>query len=487
MPPAVVNSGYSAPVPARSLLLPGLLIVAGTLALACALWWILKRKDLHRWMWAAIPLLSAAAAAALILLAGSSQANRPMAVIISNLVQDSTGGIRDYSSISAAPDLPGRHEYSMEGETLKMQAYEFNYYYMEDEDEPEEPDRLRTCYTGGAECAAVVESHGLREQATLVSESVSRIRGQIDGAVWMEEDGLHGEIVNGTDQTFAPGWVITTYGYTRTAALAPGEKAEVLLTKRTAADPQDPKYEEGGLYLNGELSLYGIASGAMGCDYTRYANGDGREAVLTTMLTNAADQLNRDKGNQYGYAETTMFLYCAEPEYLPRPVFKADGKAVEQQTSLTLLTAELAYTAVGRTGVVFRSAGMDIPERVETDMLGRPTDMALPMKPAYYHVLSDIPTFRFDLKGMGDMQISMLRVTMDTYTAGNIKGCAFNIRTGQWDEITLNEDIKKPEQYLDPAGKLYVQFRANSGTQDTYLEMPSPSIMLEGRMPNAAD
>ena len=210
---ATVNAGYYAQIEAKSFLLTGLIIVAGILLLGCVAWAVLKKKDRRQWMWLVLPVLAVIASVSILLLSGSAETNRPLAVIADNLVQDGSGTIRNYSGISVAAPEFGRHSYSMGGESLRVQIYDYvEYDEEEDEKKLQEPDTLRTCYIAGGENAVTAESQTPWEQINLSSERPSEIGGQITGSVWMEEDGLHGEVVNETDVSFRPGKVITTYG-----------------------------------------------------------------------------------------------------------------------------------------------------------------------------------------------------------------------------------------------------------------------------------
>ena len=486
---AIVTGGYSTQIEARSFLLTGLLIVAGVLILSCVVWAVLKKKDKRQWMWLALPVISVIAAVAILLVSTGAETNRPLAVIADNLVQDGSGAIRNYSGISAAVPSFGRHSYSLGGETLHVQIYDYvDYDEEEEEKKNQEPDILRTCYTAGGENAVTAESLAPWDQINLSAESSAPIQGKINGSVWMEEDGLHGEAVNETDVSFAAGYVVTTYGFVSVPALAPGEKAEFRMTKKLF-DPDHPKYEDGVLYPD-RPGLYSVISNATGYE-DAYAKLPRREALeremANSMINGAADVLRQGQGNwSYGAYESALFLYCARPENVTESVLKVDGVPVEQKTSMTMMTAELPFAAVGRTGVVFRSAGMDVPERVETDENKMPTDeMMQNTKQMYYHTLNETPTFLFALEGMSGVKADKLQVLVDSYYVSQCRAFALNAEEHRWEEIKLNEDIKDPGRFLDQSGRLYLQFR-NDGS-DMYADIPTPLISLEGRLEHAED
>ena len=484
---ATVTGGYAIPVAAKSHLPAGMLIVAGVLVFSCVMWAVLKKRDRRQWMWLILPLAAAAAAAGILLLSAGAETNRPLAVIADNLVQDGTGSVRDYCGISVAVPSFGRHRYSVDDESLRMQIYDYVDYDEEEEDDKNRvPDTLRTCYTSGGESSLTAESRTPWEQINLMARKSAQMQGQITGMVWMEEDGLHGEVVNGTDTRFQAGRIVTTYGYVSVPALAPGEKADFALSRKTMADPDNPVYEDGGLYAD-HPGLYSVVISAVG--YNNPAALPAQEArdreLASSMINGAADILRQGQGNwSYGAYESALFLYAAKPENASESVLKVDGIPVEQKTGLAVLTAELPFAAVGRTGVVFRSAGMDMPERVETDDSRMPTDKRVQnSKQTYYHTLSEDPTFLFVLDGMEGVKVERLQVVVDAYYSRQARAYALNTETHEWDEIKLDEDISDPGRYLDSEGKLYLQFRDN--TSDMYADIPTPLINLEGRLEHA--
>ena len=484
---SIVFAGWNAPVRARSRMLPAMLIAAGVPVLASLCWLALKKADRQKLMWIVLPVLAAAAAGGLAALAGGAETNRPMAVITENLVQDSGGTIRSYRGITAAAPEYGRHSYSMQGERLRMQNYDYvDYMEEEEEKKTKEPTLLRTCYTTGGENSLTAENDEPWALKNMMCEAESGIRGRIEASVWMEEDGIHGEIINGTETGLTGGHMITNAGYVSVPDLAPGEKAEVVLRPGKVADPQNPKYADGLYYPDDSTDLWNMVNAALNYRESYDGNAEpSEEAARSSMINGAANQLKREKnGTGYSSTEGARFLYSAVPETLPEAGLKADGRTVEQKTQVGQLTTEMTFLVTGRTGVVYRAAGMDVPARVETDGAGMPLkDMKNSIRATYYHPLNEVPTFRFDLSGVKDARIRKLRVVMEAYYNSQTRVYALNTKTGAWDEIRLNEDITGPERYVDGDGNLYIQFRPD--TQEMYAEIPTPMITLEGRSTDA--
>lgn len=474
-------AGWSATVKARTGMLPGLMIAAGMPVIASLCWLVLKKTGRQKWMWLALPLLSAAAVLCMALLSGTSEANRPMAVIAENLVQDAGGNIRSYRGISAATPEYGRHSYGMQGENLRVRNYDF-VDYDEEEDKKPEPATMRTCYITGGENALTAESTAPWEMVNMSCEAASGVQGRVETVIWMEEDGLHAEIVNNTEYRLTAGHVITNYGYVPVPDLDPGEKAETALLHRKLTDPQNPRYEEGGLYLGEGADFYTMTCAALGYTETYDAGRDrDQNATRSSMINTAAGLLYNEKnGGGFASSEGSRFVYSAVPVGLPEISLSVDGKPVSRMSMFGQLTAAMDYLEVGRTGIVFRAAGMDMPVRVETDENGKPgRDMPATQQRAYYHTLSERPTFRYDLSGLKNVRIEKLQLTMERFYASQTRPYALNAKTGAWDEIRLNEDIREPEDYLDEKGCLYLQFRPD--TQEMYAEIPTPMITLEGK------
>lgn len=482
---AVAYAAGVTPIAAKSRLLPGLLIAAGVPILASLGWLALKKADRRQWMWGLLPLLAAAAVISLALLSGGAETNRPMAVITENLVQSGNGMIRSYRGLNVAVPQYGRHSYATNGEKLQVSSYDYVELDEEEEAKNLEPTILRTCYVTGGENAVSAESVTAWEQVDMSCEAESSLQGRLEGSVWMEEDGLHGEIVNGTDHRLTGGLLLTPYGYASVPPMDPGAQAGVILAHSTVKDPVNPVLEDGCLYIGYMAGMYTTVYQACGGDDAT----EDTASLRTTMINNAVDQLRQETygRNYYTIGEPAQFIFSAVPEGLPSPVLTVDGKPVEQTATMNMLTAELQYLEIGRSGIVFRPAGTDLPVRVETDENNMPAgEYKTSGTQVSYHSLTERPTFRFDLQNLRDVQLEKVQICMEEYYTRQARAYALNARTGEWDQVQSNEAIANPENYLDGEGKLYLQFR--SDVQDQYMDVPTPMILIEGRVKqDAAD
>lgn len=494
--PAVV--AVNRPVEVKSPILPAVLIAAAVPMAGLGLWLLLKKKDKQQWMWLALPVLAAGAACAVAGIAGGSDLNQPMMVSATTLVQEENAPARSFSGITLAAPLKGSYRLSTSGAALEMTDTNYYYYDTDDGAKVTEPTRLRTCRTEGEENAVSVEVDRPWTQVRLSMEREADLGGRVEASIWMEADGLHGEILNGTAWALQEGWVLTGYGYAGIPALAPGEKTGFALvrTDGKAANSSSGTmvYEAGCMYENRDGSVYAVINSAVYGTLDPYAmmGADTPEArekdTLYTLMNGLTDQIRQDKTKNGGKAgsveQRTDFVYVARPEGLPETELKLNGKPVEKKSEDAMLGAEIPCLAEGPTGVVFYAAGMLSPERCDIDSALMPAGAAAEAGGnRNTWPLSDCPTFRFTVPGIREIRLDRLRVVFESYYANTMKGYALNAASREWEEIALNTDLEGAERYFDEEGRIYLQFRPLTG--DSYQEIPAPSMSLEGRREHA--
>jgi len=484
---AMYPAGDETPVTVRNTLPAAVAVIGGAALIGLALWFVLKKADATKWMWAAIPVLALAAGTAVTLMAGSSMLNRPVASITVNLTEDEDGNRTRFLAVSAAAPGIGLHRYSMEGEDLKIRLYTENYWmYEEEEDEPKEPVTLRSVRTSGAGGGIALNGDTPWKSVEMYSIRNEEGGGRVDAEIWMEEDGLHGTVTNGTEFRLREGAVICAYGYVRIPALAPGESTEFALIEEASNNSGSPVFTDGRMLRNVSASFYTVANALwLGTDPEKY-DYSSLESILSGMASSAADYLSGDGQNGSGQ-ESMTFVYCAQPEETLNAEVYADGEKIESVAVLPMLTAKIRYAKIGRTGVVFHAPGMDKPVRCELDANGMPDgDMkedGNTGKYYKYYELSELPTFRFSPEDVGDTEIDRLEIGVEQWYVNDLRCYVLNAKLQVWVEVQPNTALNQPEQYLDREGNLYCQFRPKSG--DMYSSMPAPTLTLEGRVKDA--
>ena len=486
---AAVTSGESSRIPVRSALPAAALIVAGTALAGCAAWAVLKKHGASKWMWAVLPALALTAAAAVALMAAGSSMNRTVASVQVNMVQHADGTTKRYTTIAAASPRTGLHSYSMDGEKLQRALVD-NFYYMEEEedDKPKEPVTLRMIRRSGSRNETVLNAESPWEYVQMSSTRAETDIGAVRAEIWMEGDGLHGTVTNGTGCTLKEGAVLCLYGYALIPDLAPGAGADFALIAEDAADPYNPVFTDGKMIRNTGAGLYRVVSqrwfGQNAEDYNDI------RSTYNGMVSGAASQLSQDRLRAGGTdRESAVFLYSARPEGTEGIGLYADGESPESLAVHALLNVEMTYLPVGRTGVVFRAPGMDRAVRCSISENGLPsgdmyTGSGSGGKNSYnYYPLNEKPTFRFAPEGLQDMEITRMAVGTDEWIVSETKCYLLNVKRQIWVEIVPNTPVQRPDQYVDRSGNVYCQFRPAAG--ETYMDITAPTLTLEGRVKNA--
>ncbi len=478
--------GDNTPVPVRNSLPLAVWIVAGAAALGCAAWFLLKRREMSRWMWVVLPALAAAAGTAVLLVAASSAMNRPVAGMVVNTLQLQDGRTDCYTTVSVAAPRPGAHSYEIEGESPEVLARD-EYYWEneEDEDAPKEPVILRMSRRNGERNSVTVYPESAWETVQMAAHRRVQETGRVRAEIWMEEDGLHGEVVNGTEQKLKEGTVFTIWGYVGIPALAPGESASFVLKAEDAPDPAAPVFRDGVMLRNTGSTLYSVISQKFyGTGMVDYDRPD----LRTDVISSAADEVTRARAARGGTdRESATIIYSAEPEKTEAaPVF-ADGERIESISVTEVRTTEVEYLSVGRTGLVSRAAGMDKAVRCALDADGMPDGVMEASQSKYgytYYDVSENPAFRFRPEGLENTEITMIRISMDEWYVNDVRLFVLNAKKQEWEEKPVNTPLDRPADYLDAEGSLYCQLRP--AAPDGYTEVSAPTISVEGRVKHAA-
>ena len=478
-----VYPGSQIAVPVRSPMLAITLICAGVMLAFCVIWFILKKQGRQTWMWLVIPGLAAVAAGVILLISGGSDLNQPKVTYTENVIQRADGSTTRHIGISAAAARTGMHSYRLDGAPITVQYnQDMDYYYYDEDQTVSEPVEMVMRYTTGNGEKLSVRTETPWETVSLQSDSPLTGIGRVNAEIWMEEDGLHGEILNETALTLKPGKVITSYGYVSVPALKPGEKTAFFL--REAEAPKNgaaPK--DGNMNRNAGFSLYTMTNAAMDLTDEDW-DAMGPAAMRRDIVTAVLDQITN--GNFYS-SEQAAFLYTTEAEESLPLTFHVDEKQVGNAAGVTVFNVEMTYLPVGKTGVVYRMPGMDQAVRMTVDENGMPDqEVDRGGKDDYYsryHSLGESPVFRFNLQNPREVQITSLRIVLPYYE-DQVRCFLLNAATGEWEEFGVNRNIQHPEKFVNESGQLFCRIE-QKGSYDYEIDIPTPTLSMEGRALNA--
>ena len=468
------------PLEGQSGMLQGMLVIPVVLVLAIAIGIWCRKKDRRTLMWAVYPILSAAACAAICVIAHFSVLNKPLELSMMLLDMDGQQAVLRQSTIVSSSDKGEHFVSSASG--LSCSGYDGYSGYYEEDDHPDEPTRMQYRFVSGDRKGIGFTTHTAWDPAHFYTEQPFD-SGIISGSIWMEPDGLHGEIVNGLQLSLPAGAVFTPWGFADIPEIMQGEKADFQLLRGKVKDKKNPVYPAGILYEDsfGEGITYALVDEYLNRTSEKASGAARREtpeqeftgSVLRTLCPDT-DQYARNSGME------GSIVYLTFQNSIPEYPIAMDGKEISRRAHRTAVRMNLEWLEIGRTGVFYHMPGQDPAVRWEigTDLMPADQAMNLSGYSRYYHSLSENPTFCYDLSGIQGIHLTSLSVHTALY-GSTVQSWILNPETETWERIELDEKISSPETYVSPAGQLFVQFRID-GSNGQYMEIPTPTITLEG-------
>ena len=443
---------------------------------------ILRRLDRRQYLWLALPALSLLAAAAVILIGVGSRAARPTVLGVTVLRQGTDGTQKRVTSLAAA--VPGREEqvYSVEEGTLALQ--DNGWYYYDEEEKAAVPTKMQYRYIAGQKNSVGVTPDRAWTSQSIAVNDLPGVAGRIEASLWMEEDGLHGTIMNGTGLALEAGVFCCKYGYCSVPALASGQQFDLYMRKAAFADEKDRKYEDGCMYE----SLGGSGFSAYSMVYEYYGRGaedylpewdaSGRDSAHANLMASAlSNYSDGDYSSRTAYMP--RFYYAAYTDGLSIPEVYVNGEAVTRKSELALVCASIPITQRPDSALIYRVPGMDETVRCQADANGVPFyDAAAAMNSSYYHPLIEQPVFMIQVKEAVGAKIERL-VFYSEYLSSQAQAYLYN--GSEWLPYVMGKDVENPEQYIDAEGRAFIQFRPVTAVE-YYYDVYTPTMLLEGRM-----
>lgn len=481
-------------LPAAPVALPLALILAGSLlVLIPLLYWAFKKMDRSTMLWIVYPALILILVGGIYGVSLTSSLKTPVVLLNNQWIESVQSGAHAYSTVKVYAAEKGTHVVSTPDGTLYVPSG--NYYYYDEDSVLQEPTELRYCFRNGQQSGVTMRNtHTWQEQRF----SLDRTEGKwdsVDATLWMEEDGLHGSMTNHTDLTFRDGVILTRLGFLSVDRLAPGETQTFVMPWGEFQDPKDPVYADGTIYMKSAV-IDGmdtmLSTWVFGKPYPYYemnnVSPERREMVRRyQMFSSLVGNVSYMYYGSLYMPNPNYYYFLAEVDGLRDIRVNVDGSNVTRMICGNVARIQLQYLPVGKTGVIYH-LGTDLPTRVETDGDGLPVrdeaeiHASLPAYAGSWHMLSEKPTFCFDLKDIMDAHIENLIVNAESYSSG-IELYVLNPLTYAWEKKELDMPIANSRDYLDAQGRLYVQFHADGTSQ--YADMRQPTLIVEGRLDDA--
>lgn len=457
-------------------------IGAALIVVSFAAYFVLKKLDKRQYLWLVLPMITVLCAGGVFFSAKNSAFSRPVVLSTSCVRQDNNEILHYTNALAVATAEKGEHVLSAsEG---KLTPYVSRYYDYADVQQ-QLPAHMQYRYIMGLQSGVGVEfDTAWQTQKLKLQQDSPALQGKIETAIWREDDGMRGYLVNRTDVDFAEGVIISRLGYCSVPALAAGERYDFTLRSAQFADPDNQVYEDGCIYeslIGGYADTYNMIN-----EYiykTSQGNEDAEyeydaEKVLRQSLMQVLINAEYNDSNDY---YRMIFHYVAFCDELPASDVSIDGETIAHSVNRGAVSAVLQVSSVGNTGIVYCMPGEYPAYKCRVDEGGAPyAQESSDGAQDSYHWLKDKPTFAFDLSDIAEKHIDISRMLIycETYSVE----AGFYIYNGtEWVEQTLAEEIEAPEKYIDQNGMLYVQFRPNNESEE-YCEICTPTILLEGQV-----
>jgi len=458
---------------------------------------LLKRLDRREWLWGLAPASAIGFALILLLMSANARMNEPVALTASRVYY--TGGeVQVATYIGVATPEGGELVIETDQPALPSVLHVNNYYEYDNpqSDRLFRPLDMRQRMRLGSRPKVGFASNDEWDPKMLKLDGVSVTIGPVRGRLWMEKDGVHGEVMNETEYTFTDCFVVTTVGFANVGDLLPGQRAEVaMLLPEKPIDFSDPAfaYKPGVMYatLDADQSaiayigdnLYLFAQEAV---YGKRKAKDDPRGQQMSALVQLFDTMFQNYNNMPRY------YFFGFNDKLGQVSAQINGKPVSRTAHRAVVAADMAFEPVGPTGQVMYHQGM-IPAQVIVDMGGNQK----PRLPAeadgnddgsnryfttdtYLSIASPVAV-RFVLPDYGKYTIEKMTLSGSSYDAQPLM-YLYNHQTQRWDQqplLIVSMSGERWAPYIDEEGAVYVRYTL-SDVGNRYVGMQMPMIALKG-------
>ena len=445
---------------------------------------ILKKLDRREWMWITVPVLSLVSAVLTLAISGGMQLNKPAVASYAVVRVDEEGNTDTniMSGVSAAYKTAMRVTVEGAG-SIQPNNGGLGYYVDDDEQAEAAQPRLRYTYTFGDAMTLTLPQAPAWAVQLITMKPTDLISCPVSASIWWEEDGLHGEIINGSDLTLEPGYIITSMGFCSVPELLPGTRHSfaILDHPERETDPDSANIYEGEIANDAYVSIYSVLEAAVWPEYhgSGRENSDAERIRLRSLLDACRN----------GWSEYNVFRYVAFSDQIVQPEFWVNGESVARTAFYAAIDVKLSYRAVGEGGIVKLTRGMIPAYSCDLDNNLTPHSNGDQLQDYAYFPLRDEPAICFALGESGilsldDMEISSAQFTCESY-GGTPRMWLYNAGAGQWEEAQISGfpaaiDGDLLRRCLDDRGQLFV--RLGLGTARANSEIYNPSLTLEGRV-----
>lgn len=460
-----------------------LLTAAFVLLSGVGSYFVLKRFDRREWMWVTAPVLSLACAGALYLLGGRMALNKPAAVTYAVVSVNAEGytDTRVMAGVAASARTPLRVS-AADGARVRPGAdYSMGDYNDADEQE-EMRKRLRYLYTEGETPSLTLPNSEPWTVQPLIVTPGAPVECPVSAAVWWEEDGLHGQIVNRSDLILQSGYAFTSAGFCSVPQLLPGQSHDFAIL-------QNDKSKEG-VITDGELvkgswaDSYSIVSAAVQPEDENARSG--MSAEETAAYNRRYSLINTCMGRWNNYS---FFRYVTFSDDVGRVTLQIDGRDVRRAAQGTVIDVQMEYRVMSDSGLVRLTRGMIPAYNCDVYADGTPVNNGAALEDYAYFPLRNEPVICFALGQIKGLELDQVEITNATFHCESYgtqpRIWLYNAAGGVWEEaqyaalpIAIGGEVLA--RCADAQGQLFVRLTPSAGGGSNG-EVYNPVLTLEGR------
>ncbi len=464
---------------------------------------LLKKLDKREYLWFTVPVMALVCMLALYVVGENQSFNKPTAATFTT-VRINMQGEAQVSSIGsvASPDSGEVLIRAENGVAITPIDPEGYYYDMPENAVPQQQkfrvlmgDDQAVAYAAGAPWDRRLMSFG----------GAAPEIGALTGKVWMEEDGLHGEIVNNTPYTFSEGVLLTNLGFAKVGAMAPGGSAKTAILKPKKADSikaavtsvniYEAKIKEGvmissNVMRNSDLDMYPFIRAYVypetqiddSTTQTFWASITKDESTRRNFVESAIGQaVNMNAAGSSAWV--SPYHYIAFQSDIGQSKLSVNGQEIKRAGHQAVVDVLLSYEPIGPTGIVSYPLGTlpVYPMLVNIDGSFMVQDDK-PIDPYMSYQIAQQPAFCFKLPDLNRFTLTDINIIAASYDTVPVMQI-YNHKTSVWDEektISATFDGQEILPYVGAEGELFVRFVPGKASRE-YDSVMAPSITLEGR------
>lgn len=449
------------------------LLAAYVLVAGFGLYIVFRKRDRSKMLWLMIPVVSVIAVAAMGFLGASMGMNKPSVSSMHVTHYDEDGNVTTEEQAHIGYAGQERAVISAAGE-VPVERYESGYFYRYGSDNVER--HLRDRVTLGDHPSLELKGEATWLTRDLVIGSERAPQGSVEATAYMEEDGLHAEIVNNTDALLEDAILLTNLGFVQLGDIPAGGTASTAMPRaeKVILDVNGDQVIQPAETLQYPISLYQVGNACVDAFSASEPSDDYHETLLLARLNLVNDT---DQGIHCKLIALTPDVPCTQ--------LLVDGEPVTRSVQTSVIIKDVAFEAVSPNGHIYLDQTAFTPYSAQMDEDGTP-HLSAKLTSSQINDIVDTACFGYDLSGV-EGEIEQIRVLGEAYGVYDARSAVtlevYSHEKAAW--LAL-DDFKQTtivggfvKGAVGEEKTLFLRYRVAEGVEGT--EGVAPEIIVEGR------